>query len=326
MVGLMPWLPLILLSIWPSVGQTVTVTSNQLAWPVAFSQPWALINSSFGPRLQASKNNRYDFHRGIDILGTTADPVLAMADGEIITMYAEDDPESTYLTSGNVIVLRHTWLTPYRFHKQNLTTYYTHYLHLDRFSDGLAVGTSVSQGDILGYIGSTGDTEVEHLHFEVRLGTSCSLESNCNTTGFDPHVNPLLFLDYPQTNTVKLRLRKSGKQLRARIKIPGDEQDFNRIKITAENRRGRVMASQIINFNSRVGLDPSSTATLDSATYDDVTIVPQSFSQSTKYKTIRFDVKKVFTSQVHSVTVTLTDIHGQRLKQRHLKKNRIKHS
>ncbi len=88
-----------------------------------------------------------------------------------------------------------------------------------------------------------------------------------------------------------MRLRRVGRQLRVRIKIPSDEQDFNRIKIEGVNKKGAILKKNIINLNSRAGIDASSTEVIDTATYNKVTIVPQSFSRNKEFKTVRFDVK-----------------------------------
>lgn len=295
----------------------------QLQWPVNFTEPWKHINSTFGPRLKTSENNRYDFHRGIDILGTTTDPVLAMADGTVFRVYEDNDANSPYLDSGNVVIIKHTLTTPYYFHNQDIDTYYTLYFHLDRFEDGLAQGSTVRVGDTIGYIGSTGITDAEHIHFEVRLGTTCSLEADCNTTGFDPHVHPITFLEYPEANLARVRLRKSGSQLRVRLKVPGDELDMNTIKIVGLNREDKIIKRKIINFNNRKGVDASSTASIDTPTYHGVTITPKVFSRDMEYKTIQFKVNTFFNTDIQKVKIIITDVHGNRMAYRLRKKLRL---
>ncbi|NJL24252.1 MAG: M23 family metallopeptidase, partial [Calothrix sp. SM1_5_4] len=55
---------------------------------------------------------------------------------------------------GNTIKLRHN------------ASYLTAYLHLSRFEKGVREGTRVRQGQIIGYVGSTGASTGPHLHFE----------------------------------------------------------------------------------------------------------------------------------------------------------------
>jgi murein DD-endopeptidase MepM/ murein hydrolase activator NlpD len=58
---------------------------------------------------------------------------------------------------GNLVILRH----------QN--GYETYYAHLNGFSKGIRRGTPVDQGDIIGYVGSTGASTGPHLHYEIRI-------------------------------------------------------------------------------------------------------------------------------------------------------------
>lgn len=319
------WLIVVgLLSIWPYSGNAASSNSSlELNWPVNYVEPWTKINSPFGPRLKASENNRYDFHRGIDILGSPSDPVLAMSNGVVFGLYEADDANSAYPTSGNVVVLEHTFMSPFVFHGKELSTYYTLYFHLDRFAEELSEGAEVQAGDVIGYIGSTGETDTEHLHFEVRLGTSCSLEAECNTIGFDPHINPMRFLEYPQTNRAYLRLRRNGKQLRVQVRIPRTELDFNTMIVTAKDRDSKIIGRKILNLNKRKGIDPSSTETLDTPTYRGITIRPRSFSRNVEYKVLRFDINTFFTRSVRRVTVTMKDVHGNTMVKRQRKKSSI---
>jgi murein DD-endopeptidase MepM/ murein hydrolase activator NlpD len=58
---------------------------------------------------------------------------------------------------GNVVILRHQ------------TKYTTLYGHLSAFGRGVRTGTRVSQGDVIGYVGSTGLATGPHLHYEFRI-------------------------------------------------------------------------------------------------------------------------------------------------------------
>ncbi len=51
-------------------------------------------------------------------------------------------------------------------HNSNYTTYYA---HLSRFKKGLKKGRRVKQGQVIGYVGSTGGATGPHLHYEIRV-------------------------------------------------------------------------------------------------------------------------------------------------------------
>ena len=93
-------------------------------------------------------------HQAIDIMAPRGTPVVAVADGEVAKVY------------------RHALggLSVYQYDGERRFAYY--YAHLDRFAPGLAAGRPLRQGDLIGYVGSTGNvTGSPHLHFAAyRLG------------------------------------------------------------------------------------------------------------------------------------------------------------
>lgn len=93
---------------------------------------------------------RWRAHKGIDYAAGTGTGVKATADGVV---------ESARFDRGygNVIVLRH---------QQKYTTLYG---HLSRFASGISRGARVSQGQTIGYVGSTGLATGPHLHYEFRI-------------------------------------------------------------------------------------------------------------------------------------------------------------
>src|SRR5690606_33093114 len=52
---------------------------------------------------------------------------------------------------------------------QHVNGYETAYGHLSRFVDGLGVGSKVRQGQVIGYVGSTGQSTGPHLHYEISI-------------------------------------------------------------------------------------------------------------------------------------------------------------
>ena len=95
-------------------------------------------------------------HEAIDILAPAGTPVVAADDGRIAKLF-------TSKPGG---------LTVYQFDPQSQLAYY--YAHLQGYADGLHEGMDVRRGDVIGYVGSTGNADARspHLHFAVfRLGT-----------------------------------------------------------------------------------------------------------------------------------------------------------
>jgi murein DD-endopeptidase MepM/ murein hydrolase activator NlpD len=88
-------------------------------------------------------------HRATDILAPSGTPVVAAADGTILRM------------SQNAL----GGVTIYILDTQARFLYY--YAHLERYSDLVSPGVRVQQGDILGYVGKTGNATVPHLHFQA---------------------------------------------------------------------------------------------------------------------------------------------------------------
>ena len=94
-------------------------------------------------------------HDAIDILAPEGTPVLAVADGTIEKLFDSE----------------RGGLTVYQFEPGGTYCYY--YAHLQRYADGLAEKKVVKRGDVIGYVGHTGNAspDAPHLHFEIhRLG------------------------------------------------------------------------------------------------------------------------------------------------------------
>lgn len=89
------------------------------------------------------------FHQGIDIVMPKRTPVLAMAPGTVAYARLSSDP------TGNIVVITHAggWTS--------------RYMHLD--SRAVKTGETVERGQVIGYVGSTGGSGVNHLHLSVLL-------------------------------------------------------------------------------------------------------------------------------------------------------------
>lgn len=109
--------------------------------------------SGFGAR-------EMDNHKGIDIAASGSVPIIAAADGVVI----RSDLSSSY---GNVVYLSH---------RINGKTYTTVYAHMS--SRSVSVGQTVKQGQQLGFMGNTGQSYGQHLHFELHIGEWNQAKSN----------------------------------------------------------------------------------------------------------------------------------------------------
>jgi murein DD-endopeptidase MepM/ murein hydrolase activator NlpD len=87
-------------------------------------------------------------HRGTDFAAPVGTPILAAGDGVIVRA----GPNGSY---GNYVRIRHA------------NGYETAYAHMSRFARGMRAGAHVRQGDVIGYVGSTGRSTGPHLHYEV---------------------------------------------------------------------------------------------------------------------------------------------------------------
>ncbi len=89
-------------------------------------------------------------HRGTDFAAPTGTPILAAGDGTVVRA----GPFSSY---GNYVRIRHA------------NGYETAYAHMSRFARGMRAGVRVRQGQVIGYVGTTGRSTGPHLHYEVSL-------------------------------------------------------------------------------------------------------------------------------------------------------------
>jgi murein DD-endopeptidase MepM/ murein hydrolase activator NlpD len=90
-------------------------------------------------------------HKGVDYAAATGTPVRAVGDGVV----ASAGWGGGY---GKVVQLRH------------IRGYGSRYAHLTRFADGIRAGVRVRQGDVIGYVGTTGLSTGPHLHYEFHSG------------------------------------------------------------------------------------------------------------------------------------------------------------
>ena len=109
----------------------------------------ARISSSFNPNRRHPISGFTRAHRGVDFAAPTGTPIPAAGAGRVV--------ERRYQSGGygNFVRIRHN------------ATYETLYAHMSRFHPNVRVGTQVRQGQIIGFVGSTGASTGPHLHYEI---------------------------------------------------------------------------------------------------------------------------------------------------------------
>ena len=107
----------------------------------------ARLSSKFGMRKHPIDGYN-KMHRGTDFAAPKGTPIMASGDGVII--------KSAWCGGGgNCVKIKHN------------SSYSTVYAHLSKFGNGIRKGKRVKQGQIIGYVGSTGKSTGPHLHYEV---------------------------------------------------------------------------------------------------------------------------------------------------------------
>jgi murein DD-endopeptidase MepM/ murein hydrolase activator NlpD len=114
--------------------------------PLKFSR----ISSGFTRSRYHPVLKKWRAHKGVDYAARRGTPVRATANGTV----AVSTRQRGY---GKLIILKHRG------------RYSTAYAHLSAFAKGLRKGKRVNQGDIIGYVGSTGLATGPHLHYEFRI-------------------------------------------------------------------------------------------------------------------------------------------------------------
>ncbi|MCY7367902.1 MAG: M23 family metallopeptidase [Chamaesiphon sp.] len=159
----------------PTASATPTQPSNPLPLateenqsPLPFIYPLtnpASISSRFGWRTHPLSGTRR-FHSGLDLAAPSGSPVVATGSGTVISAGWNGG-------YGNAVIIQHS------------DTQQTLYGHLSKIS--VQAGQTIAQGNVIGLVGSTGNSTGPHLHFESR---------RLNTAGVWTAVNPISEIKY----------------------------------------------------------------------------------------------------------------------------------
>jgi len=107
------------------------------------------LSSAFGMRIHPVLKVE-KMHLGVDFQADMDKPVYVTADGTIVQIQSSDPGEGY----GNLVTVRHS------------NGISTKYAHLSGFNN-IEVGQEVKQGDVIGFVGSSGKSNEPHLHYEV---------------------------------------------------------------------------------------------------------------------------------------------------------------
>ena len=134
-----------------ALAAAATPSPAQVATPSALLIPVAGVRAA---QLSDTFNDSRDGtrrHEALDIMAARGTPVLATSDGTVAKLF-------TSVPGG---------LTIYEFDPTSTYAYY--YAHLDHYAPGLAEGKAIKRGDVIAYVGSTGNASADapHLHFAI---------------------------------------------------------------------------------------------------------------------------------------------------------------
>ena len=108
------------------------------------------ITSHFNLRRRHPILNTIRAHKGVDYAAASGTPIKATGEGKVVFQGIKGG-------YGRVVILQHG------------SQYETLYAHMSRYRAGLKVGSRVTQGQIIGYVGSSGLATAPHLHYEFRV-------------------------------------------------------------------------------------------------------------------------------------------------------------
>ena len=149
---------------------------------------YSRISSGFSYSRKHPVTRKVQPHTGVDYAAPTGTPVMTIGDGVVTSVKYEG-------AGGNTVRIRHN------------SVYSTAYLHLSRYAKGLKAGQRVRQGEIIGYVGSTGRSTGPHLDFRVwKNGTP---------------INPLK-MDSPPAEPIKDSNREAFAETSAKYKAQID--------------------------------------------------------------------------------------------------------
>jgi len=153
------------------------------------------VSSRFNPNRRHPVLNTIRAHKGVDYAAPRGTPIKATGDGKVSFRGVKGG-------YGNTVILSHG---------DNITTLYA---HMDKFSRAARSGSRVKQGQIIGYVGSSGLATGPHLHYEYRKDGVHRNPSTVKLPAGQP-INKAYLADFQQTAAPLLEQLNNQRQLLA---------------------------------------------------------------------------------------------------------------
>ncbi|WP_437903713.1 M23 family metallopeptidase [Sorangium sp. So ce327] len=267
-----------------------------LVWPIGGTDEIQPMSSSFGPRLQTSRDGVYDFHRGIDIPTVMGTPVYAVADGKVIRAGRYEDFEDV------VVQIEHC--------DQPGACLYSNYIHLTM--PLVETGDQVGRGQHIGYTGLAASSLFPHLHFEIREGGH--EKAYC--------VHPLRFLPTPGGLPPALSLRRTDEDSTSSVSVeveatlPGISPGLVELAVATSSRStGEVIEERVFNYEewNRKYTGEGDATTIDEQSLGGIRVEPAKFNAQSAAYVIGFrfsDLGGTATSDDLQITARARDVDG----------------
>ncbi|HTN85296.1 MAG TPA: M23 family metallopeptidase [Sorangium sp.] len=238
-----------------------------LVWPIGGTDEMQPMSSSFGPRLQASRDGVYDFHRGIDIPTVMGTPVYAVAAGKVTRAGRYKDFDDV------VVQIDHC--------DPPGACFYSTYVHLTM--PLVEAGDEVGRGQHIAYTGLAASSLFPHLHFEIREGGTEKVFC----------VHPLRFLPTPGGLPPALVARRTDDDATSTVSVeveatlPGISPGLVEVAVATSSRStGEVIEERTFNYDewNRQYTDEGDAAVIDQESLGGIRIEPAKFNaQSSTY-------------------------------------------
>lgn len=168
-------------------GKSIRKSTGLMRTPIAYGR----MSSGFGRRVHPVLGYT-KMHTGVDFAAPTGTPIFASGDGVV-------EKAGRFSSYGNYIRVRHS------------SKISTAYAHLSRYGKGIRPGVKVKQGQVIGYVGSTGRSTGPHLHYEVLVNNVAVNPSSVKFSGDNA-------LKGNDLNDFKRKIRALGEEYTQNIK------------------------------------------------------------------------------------------------------------